>query len=178
MGGGADCITQEMMPKLEIIAETKKVVGISDTNCTNKNGHWHVLVTEDSVKGIHKHFTAKIMAWAGALPSNLRANTPPGYPKTKCTRKRIINAMPILALGKHCTCRPVPRAMDHLTTQSQMNSILTPQAARMPQPSPATTLPPHSTPKLLSQPGPLCFYLRIAAKRQFLAISTPTNQYI
>jgi hypothetical protein len=31
MGGCADCITQEMMPKLEIIAETKKVVGISDT---------------------------------------------------------------------------------------------------------------------------------------------------
>jgi hypothetical protein len=68
------------MPELEPLIERPGVIGISDTNRTDKTGRWHVLVTEEAFKTIRKSFTAKIATWANALPESLLSEIPPEFP--------------------------------------------------------------------------------------------------
>jgi hypothetical protein len=69
-------ITRAMMPELEPLIKRPGVIGISDTNRTDKTGRWHVLVTEEAFKTIRKTFTAKIASWANALPESLLSKIP------------------------------------------------------------------------------------------------------
>jgi hypothetical protein len=80
-------ISRTMMPALEPIISRKGVIGISDTNRTDKTGRWHILVTEDAFKIIRKTITAKLVTWVNALPENLQADLPPTFPSPQVYQK-------------------------------------------------------------------------------------------
>jgi hypothetical protein len=80
-------VTREMMPRLTSLSATKGVIGISDTNRTDKQGRWHVLVAEDSFKNVRKILSHNIKTWVNALPENSREHTSSEYPSPQVYQK-------------------------------------------------------------------------------------------
>jgi hypothetical protein len=80
-------ITREMMSTLEGIIETHGIVGISETNRTDRSGRWHVLVTEGAFKRIRKLLNSKLQSWINDLPDDMIENIPPEFPEPKVYQK-------------------------------------------------------------------------------------------
>jgi hypothetical protein len=80
-------ITREMMSSLDAIITRPGVVGILDTNRTDKSGRWHVLVTEKTFKSVCKVLTSKILTWVGNLPDEVLENIPSDFPDPKVYQK-------------------------------------------------------------------------------------------
>jgi hypothetical protein len=80
-------ITREMMANLAVIIERDGVVGISDTNRTDRTGRWHILVRESSFKTIRKTLTKQISSWVNDLSVDILDNIPPDFPKPTVFQK-------------------------------------------------------------------------------------------
>jgi hypothetical protein len=73
-------VTRPMMTELEPqLLGTTGVIGISDTQRTEKNGRWNVLVTEHAFKTVRKLFTAQLHKWIHELSTTALSTVPPGF---------------------------------------------------------------------------------------------------
>jgi hypothetical protein len=80
-------ITHKMMLALEVVINRHRAIEISDTNQTDKIGHWHVLVTKAAFKSVRKLLNSKILAWVSNLPDDMLKNTPSKFPEPKVYQK-------------------------------------------------------------------------------------------
>jgi hypothetical protein len=80
-------IIREMMSYLEAVITRQGVIGISDTNQTDKTGRWHVLVNESFFKSIRKSITKRILDWVADLPADILDNIPLKFPEPKVYQK-------------------------------------------------------------------------------------------
>jgi hypothetical protein len=76
-----------MMSALEAIITRPGVIGISDTNRTDKTGRWNVLVTENTFKSTRKVLTSKLLEWVNNLPDKMLEEIPSEFPEPQVHQK-------------------------------------------------------------------------------------------
>ena len=80
-------INREIMPALEDSLRLPGVLGISDTNRTDKTGRWHVLVEEKQFKTIRKTYDKELSKWILCLPDGLLSTIPSDFPEPAVHQK-------------------------------------------------------------------------------------------
>jgi hypothetical protein len=85
-------IHRNAMPEIENnIRASPGVTGISETNRTDQNGRWNILVHEHNFKSIRKLLTKNIQDWVSNVPPAIQATIPDTFPAPKVYQKNSYN---------------------------------------------------------------------------------------
>jgi hypothetical protein len=76
-----------MVELANTILESSGVTGISETNRTDKNGRWNILVKESKFKAVRKLFTKHLQEWIHELPNEIQAIIPDSFPPPRVYQK-------------------------------------------------------------------------------------------
>jgi hypothetical protein len=86
-------IHRNVMPKIENnhIRASPGVTGISETNRTDQNGRWNILVHKNNFKSIRKLLTKNIQDWVSNVTPAIQATIPDTFPAPKVYQKNSYN---------------------------------------------------------------------------------------
>jgi hypothetical protein len=82
-------VSRDIMTALKptLLQGIQSIIAVSDTNRTDKNGRWHVIVKEKGFTITRKYIATNLQLWIRTYPSTLHESTPDHFPPPQVSQK-------------------------------------------------------------------------------------------
>jgi hypothetical protein len=82
-------VTRDIMTALRptLLQGIQSILAVSDTNRTDKNGRWHVIVKEKGFTNTRKYIATNLQTWISTYPAILHDSTPDHFPPPQVSQK-------------------------------------------------------------------------------------------
>jgi hypothetical protein len=82
-------VSRDIMTALKptLLQGIQSIIAVSDTNRTDKNGRWHVIVKEKGFATTRKYIASNLQTWIHTYPATLHDSTPDHFPPPQVSQK-------------------------------------------------------------------------------------------